>query len=62
MDKKRFFLTAAAGLLVANPVAATLNELDKKLDAALDVARSEQPLVLEADDQAFNNELPARMY
>jgi len=62
MDKKRFFLTAAAGLLVANPAAATLNEVDKKLDAALDVARSEQPLVLEADSQTFDEELTARMY
>jgi len=62
MDKKRFFLTAAAGLLVANPAAATLNEIDKKLDQALDGARDAQSVVLEADSQHFEDELPARMY
>ena len=62
MDKKRFFLTAAAGLLVANPAAATLNELDKKLDQALDGARQEKTAVVDADSQYFEDELPARMY
>ena len=62
MDKKRFFLTAAAGLLIANPAAATLSELDKKLDAALDIARSEQPMVLGADGQNMDEDLTARMY
>jgi len=66
MDKKRFFMIAAAGLIAARPAVATLAELDAKLDKALDSARNqqraEQPLVLEADGQSMNDELPARMY
>jgi len=66
MDKKRFFMIAAAGLIAARPAVATLAELDAKLDKALDSARneqrSEQPLVLEADGQSMDDELPARMY
>jgi len=66
MDKKRFFIVAAAGLIAARPAVATLSELDARLDKALDNARNqqrtEQPLVLEADGQTSENELPARMY
>ena len=66
MDKKRFFMIAAASLIAARPAVATLNELDARLDKALDDARtaqrSEQPLTLEIDGQTMNDELPARMY
>jgi len=66
MDKKRFFMTAVVGLMVAKPAAATLSEIDKRLDTALSDARqeqrSEQPMALEADGQVFDGELTARMY
>lgn len=67
MDKKqRFFMIAAVGLFAAKPAITTANELDARLDTALEAARSqpavEQPLVLEADGQSMHEELPARMY
>jgi hypothetical protein len=66
MDKKRFFMIAAAGLLASRPAIATLSDVDAKLDNALDGARAQQlterPLALESQDQSMNDELPARMY
>ena len=66
MDKKRFFMIAAASLIAAKPAVATLSELDARLDKALDEARTkqrtEQPLTIEIDGQTTSDELPARMY
>jgi hypothetical protein len=66
MDKKRFFMIAAAGLLASRPAIATLSEIDAKLDKALDNARAEQrteqPLALDSLGQSMDDELPARMY
>ena len=66
MDKKRFFMVAAAGLIAARPAMATLSELDTKLDTALDSARNElrteQPLMFEDSQESSAEEFQPQLY
>jgi len=66
VDKKRFFLVAAAGLIAARPAMATLSELDARLDKALDSARNEHraelPLMIDDGQESPMDEFQARLY
>ncbi len=67
MDRKKWILLAAAGVLVSQrSVLATGINIEARIDSALDNARqdvrNEQPLVVGTSTHASSDELPARMY
>jgi hypothetical protein len=66
MDRKKWILFAAAGVLATKPVLTTASNIAAQIDSALTNARqdvrNEQPLAIDTGTDVSSDELPARMY